>query len=105
MGDEKNGAAFFGFFFKKPGNCLHVGAVQAARWFVQNENPRFFRERTGNDGALLFAAGEALRVTEGQMREVEAFENFAGKALSASVRCAFLKRASHPPFRRMRFVF
>ena len=73
--DEKDGPALVGLGPEKRCNGGHIGAVESACGLVENEDGRVLRERTGNDDALFFAAGKALRMALGERRKPQVRQN------------------------------
>jgi hypothetical protein len=71
-GDEE--AAFGGEFFEKAAQILLRGLVEAGERFVEEQNVGFLRQRTGDEGALLLAAGEGADLAVLEIAQLHAGE-------------------------------
>ena len=68
--DHRDAALFDGIGEEMEDEKLMVG-VKAAGGFVQKEEPRFLRQRPGDEDALAFAAAQLPNVAEGKAFEVQ----------------------------------
>jgi hypothetical protein len=71
-GDEE--AAFGGEFFEKTAQILLRGLVEAGERLVEQQNVRFLSQSTGDEGALLLAAGEGADLAVLEIAQLHAGE-------------------------------